>query len=160
MRLDDYTSLIYSDPSTPSMTLIGEGTNYVFYRRPIPARPRSSRLRETPDVLAVKRLKAHIRVGGDVELDFSEQRRLLSMLREISTMRSLRAHEEVVDMLGFGRDIASDRSIHHGQIYSPFLVVKLAPHETQTTNKTNKKKGDTMAPLEVRRHVTEAYESV
>src|SRR3569833_1599466 len=115
LGLDDYTSFIYSDPSTPTMTLIGEGTNYVVHRRPKPARPRSTRLRETPDVLAVKRLKAHIRVGGDVEPDFSEQRRLLSMLREISTMRSLRAHEEVVDMLGFGRDNASDRSIPQRQ---------------------------------------------
>ena len=112
------------------MDLIGEGGNFQVYQNRMGADSifKHTRLQDEP-LIAVKRLKA-VEKSQMPATNRKEQRKLCSLLREIHVMTSMKDHEEIVGVAGYGYDIVYSQSIYSSHDYAPYIAMEFAPHGT------------------------------
>lgn len=109
------------------MTPIGEGRNFnVFKQDQRSLLPQRFPWNGEP-VVAVKKLKAIVKTRIQTQ-EPEEQDKLRSLLREVHVMVSMRNHEEVTGILGFGYDWTKMMNIFRSHDFAPYIVMDYAPH--------------------------------
>lgn len=112
-----------------AMTPIGEGRNFKVFKQ-VQTSPFPPDLAWNGEpVVAVKRLKAIVKTRIQMQ-EPEEQAKLRSLLREVHVMVSMRSHEEVTGIMGFGYDWTTLMQIFTSHEFTPYIVMDYAPHGT------------------------------
>ena len=113
------------------MDPIGEGGNFQVFRRGqgVILELKKHLNVEPKPIVAIKRLKAVVKTQ-ERKPEPMEQAKLRSLLREIHVMVSMKDHQEIAGVTGFGYDTMNLTSFSTSRDYAPFIVMEYAPHGT------------------------------
>ncbi|KAF1993481.1 hypothetical protein P154DRAFT_625413 [Amniculicola lignicola CBS 123094] len=128
--LPDFTGHLEIDVKHP----LSEGANYEVFHMTVSEYHQSllgSLQERNWKQVIVKRLKATIPTHNAQKDDPKQHMQLRSMIRELYVMRSLRDHDEIVDVVGIGREVGQLlHPLSLAPFYMPCTIVELATQGT------------------------------